>query len=90
VIGPKTPLPLYELDLTVVAYLFSFTSLRASDLTDASICLALLVNCVYLAATGYLGGSFLKGSIYFRLKDFMMWSWRAAELRAAWFVSSFL
>ena len=91
VIGPSIPLaPPWELERPVVACLFNFASYLASDLTLASICLALLVNCVYRAATGCLGGSFRKGSICFRLKDFMMWSCKAAEFNAAWFVSSFL
>ena len=68
-----------EAELAVLACLWTLASL----LTLASICLALLVNCYYLTDAGYLGGNFLNGSICFKLNDFMMWSCKAAELRAA-------
>lgn len=84
VMGPSTPRALCEVDLIdVVVFRLSLTSDLASNLTLARIYLALFVNCVYLAATGCLGGSFLKGSICFKLKDFMMWSCKAAEFNAA-------
>ena len=71
--------PFEEAVLPVVACLFDATSV----LTFASISLAFCVNCCcHFTPMGFLGGSFRKGSMLFRLKLFMMWSCKAAELMA--------